>query len=447
MSGHTRDMTRGPAAGHLVAFALPLMASNWMQLMYNAVDTVLAGRFIGQNALAAEGIAAPVMNLVILGVSGLCTGAGVLMSEHFGAGRLDELRKTQGGLMRFGLLASLTLMVLGWCFAPVLMRALRCPEELTEIAVTYIRLTFLGTPFVCVYNALAAGLKSAGNTRAPLLFVTVSAVFNAALDAFLLGVLHFGIVCSALTTVAAEALSAVLAMLYTRKKVSALWPAADDFRRDPALLKRLFQYGAPAALQQAIQPVGKVLIQGQVNALGVSAIAAYNAVTRMDDFACIPEQSLAAGISTWIAQNRGANRPERVRRGFSVGMALEIAYGVLIAGLAYLLRDPLVRLFVQPEDAAQVVPIGVSYLSLMAWLYLLPGLTNGVQGFFRGMARFRVTVLATLTQVTLRFAFTCLLTPTMGIRGIAAACGIGWTAMLLLEIPLCCRAIRRAGAK
>ena len=428
----TRDMTKGPALPHLWAFAVPVLLGNWLQLMYNAVDTILAGRFIGQQALAAEGIAAPIMNLVILGVSGLCTGAGVLMSEHFGAGRLKELRRTLGVLIRFGLFASTALVVLGWIFSPLLMDLLNCPPEIHAIAVTYLRITFLGAPFTCMYNALAAGLKSAGNTRAPLLFLTCSALLNAGLDLFFLGVLHFGVICSAVTTVVAEAVSAALAFWYTRRHVAELCPAVSDLARDPDTTRKLFRYGAPAALQQAIQPIGKVLIQGQVNALGVSSIAAYNAVTRMDDFACIPAQGLAAAVSTWIAQNRGAQKPERMLTGFRVGLMIEACYGVFIALTAYFLRGPLVSLFVQPEDAAQVVPIGMDYLSLMAWMYLFPAFTNCFQGYFRGTARFRVTVLATLLQVTLRCIFTWVLAPVMGIRGIAAACGIGWGAMMAL---------------
>ena len=430
----TRDMTKGAALPHLWAFALPVLLGNWLQLLYNAVDTVLAGRFIGQQALAAEGIAAPIMNLVILGVSGLCTGAGVLMSEHFGAGRLKDLRGTLGALMRFGMIASLALVILGWAFSLLLMDLLNCPAEIHAIAVTYLRITFLGAPFTCLYNALAAGLKSAGNTRAPLLFLTCSAVLNAVLDLFFLGVLHFGVVCSAVTTVVAEAVSAALAFWYTRTRVSELCPEAGDLARNTAVTRQLFKYGAPAALQQAIQPIGKVLIQGQVNALGVSSIAAYNAVTRMDDFACIPEQGLAAAVSTWIAQNRGAKKPERVLMGFRVGLLMEATYGVFIALTAYFLRGLLVSAFVQPTDAATVVPIGMDYLSLMAWLYLFPAFNNCFQGYFRGMARFRVTVAGTLLQVTLRFTFTCILAPVMGIRGIAAACGIGWSAMLTMVV-------------
>ncbi len=427
-------MTRGEAFPHLWAFALPVLLGNWLQLMYNAVDRILAGQFIGKAALAAEGIAAPIMNLVILGVSGLCTGAGVLMSEHFGAGRLNDLRRTLGVLIRFGLIMSAAVAVLGWVFSPLLMVWLNCPEEIRDIAVTYLRITFLGAPFACIYNALAAGLKSAGNTRAPLLFLSCSAVLNAGLDLFFLGVLHFGVICSAVTTVVAEVFSAGLAWHYLQKRVPELSPAASDLRWEPAVAKKLFSYGAPAALQQAIQPIGKVLIQGQVNALGVSSIAAYNAVTSMDDFACIPEQGLAAAVSTWIAQNRGAKKPERVLRGFRTGLLMEFAYGVFIALTVYFLRRPLVSVFVQPQDQAAVVPIGMDYLSLMAWLYLMPAFTNCFQGYFRGTARFKMTVVATLLQVTLRCVFTYILAPVWGIRGIAAACGIGWSAMLVLIV-------------
>lgn len=301
-----QDMTKGGAAGHLLRYAVPLMLGNWFQLAYNAVDSIIAGRFIGKDALAAEGIAGPVMNLVILGITGVCLGAGVLMSEFFGAKDGESLRRELATTVLSGTAACTVVALLGVLFTPAILQACAVPREIFAITAIYLRITFLGAPFTCFYNALAAGFKSVGDARTPLRFLMVSAILNAALDLIFIGGLGFGIVCSAMTTVIAEAFSAVLAGWWLWNKTPELCPRRGQWRVDRSLLGRTLQYGGVSALQQAVQPIGKVLIQGQVNALGVEVIAAFNAVTRIDDFACIPEQSIAQGITTYIAQNRGA---------------------------------------------------------------------------------------------------------------------------------------------
>ncbi len=424
-----RDMTEGRPIGHLWRYALPLLLGNWLQLAYNAVDSIIAGRFIGREALSAEGIAAPVMNLVILGISGMCIGAGVMMGEAFGAKDLDRVRRALGTTLRFGVTASAVITLLGVLFTPALLRLLEVPESILGITAVYLRITFLGAPFTFLYNTLAAGLKAVGDTKTPLRFLAFSSILNAALDLFFLGVLRFGIVCSAVTTVAAEAASAAMALWYMARRTAELLPRRKDLRRDGELFRRIMAYGGPTALQQMLQPIGKVLIQRQVNALGVDTIAAYNAVTKVDDFACIPEQGIAASLSAYLAQNRGAKKRERLLPGARAALALELSYFVLICALAYTLRGRFVQLFLKAGDAPQIVSIGADYLQVMAFLYALPAITNWFQGFFRGMGRMPVTILMTGIQITLRTAFTYILAPRLGIRGIAFACAIGWTCM------------------
>lgn len=424
-----RDMTEGRPLGHLTRFALPLLLGNWLQLTYNAVDSIIAGRFIGREALSAEGIAAPVMNLVILGISGMCIGAGVLMGEAFGAKEMGRVRRALGTTLRFGVICCAAVTGLGVVFTPLILRLLEAPENIFGITDIYLRITFLGAPFTFLYNTLAAGLKAVGDTKTPLRFLAFSAVLNAALDLFFLGVMHLGIVCSAVTTVVAEAASAAMALYYMRGRTPELLPGRADFRRDPALLRRILVYGGPTALQQMIQPVGKVLIQRQVNALGVDVIAAYNAVTKVDDFACIPEQGIAASLSAYLAQNRGAKKKDRLLPGFRAAMGLEIGYFALICAAAFFFRERFVQLFLKEGDAPQIIGIGADYLQAMAFFYLLPALTNCFQGFFRGMGRMPVTIVMTSIQIVLRTAFTYLLAPVFGIRGIAYSCAIGWTCM------------------
>lgn len=439
------DMTVGRPRTHLWRYALPLLLGNWLQLSYNAVDSIIAGRFIGRDALAAEGIAGPVMNLVILAITGLCIGSGILMSESFGAKDYTRLRKTLANTLVLGAAMCLAAAALGIGLTPWILQWLTVPEEIRAITGTYLRITFLGAPFTFCYNALAAALKSVGDSKTPLKFLAFSAIVNALLDLWFLGVLGYGIVCSAATTVFAEGLCAALAVGYLLRRVPELCPGKGQWRPDRALLGRIVAYGGPSALQQAIQPVCKVLIQGQVNALGINSIAAFNAVTRADDFACIPEQSISSAISTYIAQNRGAGKPERIRTGFRAGIRMEIGYWVLIGTVVALLRRPMVGLFVTGEGTQEVIALGSQYLGYMAVFYLWPALTNGVQGFFRGMGKVYTTMLGTLIQASIRTVCTYLLAPRMGISGVAVACAVGWSAMLLFEIPYYVYTCRKRG--
>ena len=208
-----RYYTPAVCIGALVlAVVPPLLLGNWLQLAYNAVDSIIAGRFIGQDALAAEGIAGPVMNLVILAVSGLCIGAGVLMSEAFGAKNEGRLKETLATTLLFGAALCCAVALLGVAAAPLILHSLAVPNEILHSTGIYLRITFLGAPFTFFYNALAAGLKSVGDSKTPLKFLAFSAVLNAVLDIVLIGGLGFGIVCSAVTTVVAEAASAIMAV-------------------------------------------------------------------------------------------------------------------------------------------------------------------------------------------------------------------------------------------
>lgn len=430
-----RDMTEGAPHSHLWRYALPLLLGNGLQLAYNAIDSMIAGRFIGRDALAAEGIAGPVMNLVILAVTGMCIGAGVLMSEAFGAKDLAQLRKTLAQTLRFGALVCCAATVLGVALTPAILQRMTVPEEIQGITALYLRVIFLGTPFTFFYNALSTALKSVGDSKTPLKFLAFSSILNAVLDLIFLGWFGFGILCSAVTTVVAEAVSALLAAGYMLRRFSEFCPRKEDWGRDRRLLGKILSYGAPTALQQAIMPIGKILIQGQVNALGVNVIAAFNAVTRMDDFACIPEMSLSSAISTYIAQNRGAKKLERIRPGLRAGVRLEVGYWVFIACVVTLLRGPIVALFVTGDGAEEIVALGSRYLGYMAFFYLIPALNNSFQGFYRGMGKMYTTMTGTLIQISVRTISTVLLAPRMGIVGVAFACGAGWLCMLLFELP------------
>ncbi|MCI6373835.1 MAG: MATE family efflux transporter [Clostridiales bacterium] len=425
-----KKMTQGSIVRHLLAYALPLILGNFFQLTYNAVDSIIIGKFAGEGALAAVSASNPVMTIVILGVSGISIGASVLMSRFFGAGDEDALRREVATTILFGGALSLAVFALGVPLALPILRLMSVPQEILPMAGTYLRIIFVGFLFTFQYNILAAALRSVGDSRTPVIFLALASVLNGTLDAVFIAGLRWGVAGAGLATVIAEAVSALLCLVYMRRRVPLLRLRLSELRIDRALLSETVRSGSITALQQACQPVGKLLIQRAINAQGVGMIAAFNAVSRVDDFACIPEQSISSGMMTCVAQNRGAGQTERVRETLRRGMALELCYGVLICIVTLLGKTPVMRLFAA-QDSEQMVVMGVDYLTWMAFFYLLPGLTNGIQGYFRGMGEMKTTLIATAIQISVRTLVVYLLVPRAGLTAAAWACAVGWACMLV----------------
>ncbi len=430
-------MTENSPMGHMIRYAVPLVLASAFQLFYNAADSIIAGRFIGREALAATGIASPIMNLIILSISGLCIGSGVLMSQYYGAKEEAKLKRALSTLLLFGLVFSLLVAALGFILTEQILKWVNTPEDILQISAAYLRIIFLGAPFTYFYNALSSALKSVGDSSTPLKFLLFSSALNLALDLVFIGCLGFGIRCSAATTVIAEAVSALLAFSYIYRKVAILKLGKADLAMDRAMLKKILSYGSITALQQSVQPVGKLMIQSAVNSLGVDVIAAYNAVTRIDDFALTPEQSIGHAATTFTAQNRGAEKERRIRYGLRDALALELLYGIFIGIAVFSLKAPIMSLFSSGGNADTVITEGVKYLGTMAFFYTLPALTNGMQGFMRGMGKMKVTLISTAIQVIIRVISTYALIPKMGITAISIACASGWIMMMIFEYPYC----------
>lgn len=425
-----RKMTEGSIARHLLAYAIPMILGNFFQLTYNAVDAIVIGKFAGEGALAAVSAANPVMTIVVLGVSGISIGASVLMSRFYGAGDLDALRREVATTLIFGAVASAVVFALGLPASGLILRSMNVPGEILPMAVTYLRIIFVGFLFTFQYNVLAAAMRSVGDSRTPVVFLAITSVLNGALDLLFVAGFGWGVAGAGLATVLAEGISTTLCIVHIARHIPVLHIGLRSMRVDRALLRETVASGAITALQQACQPVGKVLIQSVINAQGISMIAAFNAVSRMDDFAFIPEQSIASGMMVCIAQNRGAGKSERVSGTLLTGMKIEAAYGLLICLATLLLKRPIMLLFAASGETA-MVQMGVDYLSVMAFLYIIPGITNGIQGYFRGMGEMRTTLVATFIQISVRALVIYLLVPSVGLQGAAWACAVGWGFMLL----------------
>jgi putative MATE family efflux protein len=429
-----KNMTIGNIPKHLVSFSIPLILGNLFQLTYNAVDSIVVGQFAGTDSLAAVGTANPVMNIVILGITGICIGASVLMSAFFGAKDEKKLKKTLATTLIFGCVFSLGIVIFGVAFSGVILKLLAVPAEILDKATLYLRIIFFGMPFTYLYNAYSAAMRSVGDAKTPIRFLAIASVLNGCLDMVFVAGLHMDVGGAALATVIAEGVSGLLCVLYVHKKIPFLTLSIKDLKLDRTILRLTLQNGSITALQQACQPIGKLLIQGVINPLGIDTIAAFNAVSRVDDFAFTPEQSVSHGMMTFVAQNRGAGKKERVKKGFRYGLLVEFCYWIIICAVILIFKKPIMQLFVS-DESFEMVTIGTSYLTLMAFFYLLPAFTNGIQGFFRGMGYMKITLTGTIIQISLRFIFVYLLVPKMGLTAVAYASLIGWICMLLTQIP------------
>ena len=437
----TKDMTTGPITPLLVNFTIPLVLGNLFQLTYNAVDSIIVGKFVGEDALAAVGTSNPLMTLAILFINGVCLGAGILVSLAFGAGdtKLMERQISTTALAgaAFSLVFSLTCVLL----ANPLLRLLQVPEEILPIAVNYLRIVFGGLIFTFFYNFLAATMRALGDSKSALYFLMISALLNIGGDLFFVEVLNWGSEGCALSTVLSEALCCLLCLAYIQWKVPVLQLGRRWLIFDPSLLKKTISYGWTSAMQQATVQLGKIAIQAIVNTMGVNAMAAFAAAGRIDDFAYTPQQNIGHATTTLMAQNLGAGKNDRVRKSFFCGMKLEVIYAVLITLICFFFADPIIHLFV--TDPA-VVQLGVRFLKLVSLFYLLPSLTNGIQGGFRGLGDLKVTLNSSMLNMAGRVAAAAVfvLLMKMDIEALPYSYAVGWVLMLLYEAPLLVRYLR-----
>ena len=430
-----RDMTRGSVTRHLLGYAVPMVLGNIMQLTYNAADSVIISKNLGQDALAAVSVCDPIMTVMVLGASGMGIGASVLMSRFYGAKEREKLRREFSTTLLFGVAFSLVVFLLGLAFAPQLLRLIKAPAAAFDMAIVYLRIIFVGFLFTFQYNILSSALRSLGDSRAPVWFLGISCAVNICLDLLFVVLLRMGVAGAGLATVIAEAVSVALCVWWIEKRVPDLALRREDLGVDKALLKETVKNGALTALQQAAQPVGKVLIQGTINLQGVTAIDAFNNACRIDDYARIPTQSNGSAIMTCAAQNRGAGQPERVRESFRQGLLIAFVYYPVIFLIVQLLKTPAMRLL-SPDENPGIVTLGVEYLTVKAFFFILPGVTNAIQGFFRGMGSMTVVLISTLIQISVRTVLVLLFVPRYGIVAEAWACAAGWLCMIVFEFAV-----------
>lgn len=438
----TKDLTTGKIMPILVNFTVPLVLGNLFQLTYNAVDSIIVGHFVGKEALAAVGICNPVSTLMILFLNGLCMGASILMGIQYGAKDYETLHRQISTTLLSGAFFSFFLTLVCVIFAVPILLLLQVDPSIMSMTVQYLRLIFLGLMFTFLYNFFSSTLRALGDSASPLYFLIISAILNIFGDLFFVIVLKAGSNGCAISTVLSEALCCLFCIIYIQKKVPILRLGKKWLVFDARLLKKTIAYGWASAMQQATVQMGKIAIQALVNTMGVSVAAAFAVVNRIDDFAITPEQNIAHAMTALMAQNKGAGKNDRMREGFRCGMILELVYGAAVMLICLGFARPLMSLFVKDEE---VIGHGVVYLHLIAVMYILPAITNSLQGFFRGIGDLKVTLMSSFTNMTVRViaAAPMVLLWNFGIEALPYSYLAGWIAMLLVETPLMLRIYRK----
>ncbi|MGI5989223.1 MAG: MATE family efflux transporter [Lachnospiraceae bacterium] len=435
------DMTEGRITPMLIRFTIPLVLGNVFQLLYNATDSIIVGKFVGEEALAAVGTSNPIMTLAILFITGMCIGAGILMGMYYGRKDIATLKRQISSSMIGGLIFSACFALVCILFAPQLLRLIQTQEAVMDEAVVYLRIVLAGLIFTFIYNFFANTMRALGDANTPLLFLVISAALNVAGDLIFVIVFRLGSVGCAVATVVSEALSALFCVVYVSRRIPMLDLGREWFVFDRTLFKKTVAFGLTSALQQATVQIGKIAIQALANSMSVMVMATFAAVNRIDDFAYTPQQNIGHAMSSFMAQNEGAGKKDRVKKGFLAGMRIEAVYGIAIALVCFFLAEPLMKLFIDDQD---VIDTGVRYLKLISFMYILPAMTNGVQGFFRGIGDMKVTLISSSVNMIGRVAAGYFLVwgAGMEIEAFPWAYLIGWVAMLAAEVPLLVKKFR-----
>ena len=423
----TLDLTKGNITKTLLQFALPMIMGNLLQQMYNVTDTLIVGRHIGREALAAVGSAYTLMTFLNSILLGFCMGSGVMFSVCYGRQDLDRMK--QGMFLSFVMIGALTLVMNGSVFLGLdgILVFLQVPEEVYGMMRQYLWIIFWGIRSIFVYNYFASLLRAVGNSIIPLIFLGVSAVSNIVLDLVFVLVFHRGIAGAAEATVLAQIFSGVGICLYTFVCFPEFRPGLQWMKWDLGVMKEIFHLSFLTSVQQSVMNFGILMVQGLVNSFGPVVMAAFAAAVKIDSFAYMPVQDFGNAFSTFVAQNFGADERERIRKGIrSAGLCTLFFCLVITAGVCLFARE-LLLIFIRPEER-EVLAVGVEYLRIEGAFYCLIGFLFLFYGYFRAMRRPGMSVVLTILSLGTRviLAYTLSAIPWIGVKGIWASVPIGW---------------------
>ena len=421
------ELTKGPVMQTMLRFAVPMILGDLLQQCYNIADTLIVGRYLGESALAAVGSAFSLMTFLTSIILGLAMGSGTVFSIRYG--QKDEKGLKEGILASFALLASVTVILNILVFAglDLIIWFLRTPEELVQMMRDYLSVIFAGLVGIFLYNFFASLLRSLGNSVVPLAFLTVSACLNIVLDLWFVTGLHRGVAGAAEATVIAQYVSGIGIAIYTFVKFPQLLRREQGVRLRKSRVKEITSFSALTCMQQSIMNLGILAVQGLVNSFGTTIMAAFAAAVKIDAFAYLPVQDFGNAFSIFTAQNYGAKKPERIKKGIRTAVLVSVSFSLLISLCVCLFAAPLMSLFIDASEAA-VIAEGARYLRIEGAFYFMIGILFLLYGLYRALGRPGMSVVLTVvslgTRVALAYALSAV--PAFGVVGIWWSVPIGW---------------------
>lgn len=419
------DLTEGKISRSLLLFALPMMAGNLLQQFYNIADTLIVGRVLGSNALAAVGSAYTLMTFLTSIFLGLSMGSGALFSIYKGKNDQDSLRSAI--VHAFALIMAVTVLlnVLVYIGIDPILHFLRVPDEVWDGMKAYLLVIFAGIIATSLYNYFSCLLRALGNSTIPLVFLAVSAVLNIGLDLLFVAVLPWGIRGAALATVIAQYVSGIGITLYVLLKCRDLLPSREDLQFNRQILGEIGNLSSMTCVQQSVMNFGILMVQGLVNSFGPVIMAAFAAAVKIDTFAYLPVQDFGNAYSTFIAQNYGAGKKDRIRKGTRESFLISFLFCIVISAVVCIFAAPLMRIFVSAKETA-VIASGVRYLRIEGAFYCGIGCLFLLYGYYRAVKKPGMSVILTVISLGTRVALAYILSAYIGETGIWMAIPIGW---------------------
>ena len=419
------DMTNGNAAGLLLRFAFPMLIGNIFQQFYNMADSVIVGKFVGSNALGAVGSVGSLNFMFFSLCMGLGSGIGVLISQYFGAGQDEYVRKIIANAVYITIAAGMLMSLCGTILAKPILCIMNTPQENFVDALIYMRIVCGATVVVAGYNMISSILRALGDSKTPLIFLVAASGINIILDLIFVIVFHMGVAGAAFATVIAQVLAMLGSIWYKKKKNPYLQLKKRHFQFDREIFQNSLRLGLPIAAQNALIAFSCVALQSVVNRYGAIVMAAYTATSRVEQLVQQPFGSLGTAVSTFAGQNAGAGRYDRVSAGCKVSVRIVLIFSLIMVIVMFLLGDKIVGLFVNEPE---VIGIGAKGLQITSLMYIGLGLIYVMRGMLNGVGDATFAMINGVTEVIGRvgFAWLLMMIPSVGLWGVWYTNGLTW---------------------
>ena len=415
----------------LTVFAMLLILGSFFQQVYNMADSIIVGQFVGSSALAAVGACAALTNVFICVALGAGVGAGVLVSRYFGAQNYGKMKTIVSTSLISFLILSLFLCAFGFGFSRLMMSTLQTPADILDEAVLYLRIYFVGFPFLFMYNILSSMFTSIGESRIPLVLLIFSSILNIFMDLWMVAGLGLGVFGAALATLIAQGISAIFSLLLFFYRMRRYKSPFTWF--DRCALHSMLQIAIPSVLQQSTVSVGMMIVQAVVNPFGTQALAGYAATMRVENVFSLIFVSIGNAVSPYVSQNLGANKKQRIRKGYHVALVLDMAFAVLAFIVIETLHTLISSLFLGKDGTALAYQVSGDYMKWIGYFFVFMGIKMTTDGVLRGLGIMRPFLFANIVNLAIRLSVALIFAPKWGIAFVWLAVPAGWLANFLIS--------------